>query len=83
MHQVKCDTNAAVIAMPEAAVKGHECLLYEAGVDLLFWSMRDRDSVQRLMRAKLAGVVQKDDSTFQSQIWARLPWKRHATGGSS
>lgn len=84
VRQVKCDSDAAVIAIPESAVKGHECLLYEAGVDLVFWSMRDRNSVQRLMRAKLDGVVQSegDGLSFKTRLWSRLPWKRHATGGS-
>ena len=85
VQQVKRDTDAVVIAMPTADVKGHECLLYEAGVDLVFCSMRDRDRVVRLMRAKLAGVVESEggDSAIKSRIWSRLPWKRHATGGSS
>ncbi len=83
-REVKCQTGAAVIAMPESAAMGQECLLYEAGVDLVFWSMRDRNRVQRLVRAKLAGVADPvgEESTLKTRLWDRLPWKRHATGGS-
>lgn len=85
-HQVKrAAGRPAVIGLPGANLRPYSLLLYEAGMDMLFWSMLDRDRASGLMRRMSRTVRPKRnlEEPLKSQVWSRLPWKRHATGGGS
>lgn len=76
--------NLAVIAMPrdnELATSTH-AWLYEAGADVIFESILDRQSARRLIQraaSRRVDVDRESDVPFRQQVEHRLPWKRFAT----
>lgn len=87
VRRIKATTRAAVLAMPWPDVEPFTAELLAAGVDLVFWSMLDRTRaasfIDRKVQVEARRNVQGTGLTLEQRIWSRLPWKRHATGGSS
>jgi hypothetical protein len=86
IHRAKAGSRAAVIAMPDPEVEPWTTSLYEAGTDLIFRSMLDRAKAATLIRGRVRldreSHRNQDELSLRRQVWGRLPWKRHASGGS-
>lgn len=82
VRSIKLDhPSTAVICMPLPAVRTGTCWLYEAGTDLIFRSMLDRDRVACLIRAaaKRHQPAETQANSVRERTFAAIPWKRHAT----
>ena len=84
MVRLAKQTGAAVVAMPNSQVRSWDRAMYEAGADLIFRSMLDRERVAGLLRRVdcRRTAVADPDLPFRQLVWSRLPWKRHASAGS-
>ena len=85
VRRAKTSQATAVIAMPDKSLQCGTRILYEAGADLLFRSMLDRDMARSLLNNVLRAHANRRQASasvpFRAQVWESLPWKRHATGG--
>lgn len=85
IHRAKSTRATAVIAMPDKSLQFGSQFLYEAGADLLFRSMLDRDLAKSLLTNVLRAHAKRSQLNncvpFRDHVWESLPWKRRATGG--
>ena len=86
IHDLKVQATVGIIGIPESNHDAGVSILHEAGVDLVFRSMLDAAKVAAFIERRRQIVRSCNADTgrqaWREQIWARIPWKRHATGGS-
>lgn len=78
----------ALIGLPDRSVGDcWNAYLSESGVDLIFRSNLDLNLMSRLVKRQcLRSKIVAENRTpipLRNQVWQRLPWKRHASGGRS
>lgn len=71
----------SVICMPLPAVSFGTLWLYEAGTDLIFRSMLDRDRLSAILRraCRRHGANETEPNSVRQRVYSAIPWKRHAS----
>lgn len=81
----KTEFSPTVIGLTNDRSHPYALEIHESGVDFIFRSNLDLPQAGSLIRQHLGRLPPTvlEELPFRSQIWQRLPWKRHDTGGRS
>ena len=86
-HWIKQNHPVAIVALPIRAFIPWAWRMYEFGVDQVVHSPLDLRTTATLIRRHTRRSFLLDDldeiseGSYHDQLWKRLPWKRHDTGG--
>ena len=86
-HWIKQNHPVAIVALPIRACIPWSWRMHEFGVDQVVHSPLDLRTTATLIRRHTRRSLFLNDSneitegTYRDQLWKRLPWQRHDTGG--